>query len=39
MFDFLARYVIQHFGEEECLMEDIDCPAAAVNKQATHNSC
>ena len=32
--DFLGRYVVQHFDEEEKLMEETDCPAAAANKQA-----
>jgi hemerythrin len=32
--DFLGQYVVRHFREEEKLMEDIACPAAALNKQA-----
>jgi hemerythrin len=34
MLDFLGKYVAQHFNEEEKLMEEVNCPAAAVNKQA-----
>ena len=32
--DFLAKYVVQHFGEEERLMEEVDCQVAAANKAA-----
>jgi hemerythrin len=31
--DFLGQYVVRHFSEEEKLMEEVDCPAAAANKQ------
>jgi hemerythrin len=34
MLDFLGKYVVQHFRAEEQLMEDLDCPAAAANKEA-----
>jgi hemerythrin len=32
--DFLAKYVVRHFADEEKLMAKVNCPAAAVNKQA-----
>lgn len=32
--DFLGKYVVEHFAEEERCMEEYDCPAAAANKQA-----
>jgi hemerythrin len=34
LLDFLAQYVVRHFAEEERLMEQLKCPAAAANKQA-----
>jgi hemerythrin-like metal-binding protein len=34
LFDFLWQYVVRHFAEEERLMEKLNCPAAAANKQA-----
>jgi hemerythrin len=34
LLDFLGQYVVRHFAEEERLMEQLDCPAAAANKQA-----
>jgi hemerythrin len=34
MLDFLGKYVVQHFAEEEKLMDEVACPAAAANKQA-----
>ena len=34
MMEFLGKYVIEHFQEEEKLMEATNCPAAAENKQA-----
>jgi hemerythrin len=34
LLDFLGQYVVEHFREEEKLMEELNCPAAAVNKQA-----
>ncbi len=33
MLDFLGNYVVQHFGKEEKLMDEVNCPAAAANKQ------
>jgi hemerythrin len=32
--DFLGKYVVEHFAEEERCMEEYCCPAAAANKQA-----
>lgn len=32
--DFLGKYVLEHFAEEERCMEEYGCPAAAANKQA-----
>ncbi len=32
--DFLGDYVVKHFAEEEELMADVACPAAAENKRA-----
>jgi hemerythrin len=32
--DFLGKYVVEHFAEEEKLMDAVKCPVAAVNKQA-----
>ncbi|MCR4412137.1 MAG: hemerythrin family protein [Thermoguttaceae bacterium] len=32
--DFLGDYVVQHFADEERLMDETRCPAAAANKQA-----
>ena len=34
LLDFLGQYVIRHFDAEERLMEELNCPAAAANKQA-----
>jgi hemerythrin len=34
LLDFLGQYVVRHFQDEEHLMEELDCPAAAANKQA-----
>ncbi|MFZ5832309.1 MAG: bacteriohemerythrin [Planctomycetota bacterium] len=33
MLDFLGQYVVQHFRDEERVMEQFACPAAARNKQ------
>lgn len=32
--DHLGQYVVEHFAEEEKLMDELKCPAAAVNKRA-----
>ncbi len=32
--DFLGEYVVKHFADEERLMEETRCPAAAANQQA-----
>jgi len=34
LLDFLGQYILRHFAEEEELMEDLNCPAAATNKVA-----
>jgi hemerythrin len=34
LLDFLGQYFIRHFDAEERLMEELNCPAAAANKQA-----
>ena len=31
---FLRQYILQHFAEEEELMEELNCPVAATNKAA-----
>lgn len=32
--DFLGRYVVQHFKDEEAIMDRLHCPVAAANKLA-----
>ena len=34
LLDFLGQYILQHFAEEEELMEELNCPTAATNKVA-----
>jgi len=34
LLDFLGQYVVRHFRDEERLMEEAACPAAAANKEA-----
>lgn len=34
LMEFLEKYVVKHFGEEEALMARKQCPAAAANRQA-----
>ena len=34
LLDFLGQYILRHFAEEEELMEELNCPAAATNKVA-----
>lgn len=34
LLEFLAKYVLKHFAEEEQQMEQYACPAAAANKAA-----
>ena len=34
LLDFLGQYAIRHFAEEEKVMEQLNCPVAAANKQA-----
>ncbi len=34
LMDFLEKYVVKHFSEEEAVMDQRKCPAAAANRQA-----